>query len=346
MNPAARSWRALALLASAVAAVHLWVLDGLPTRSWRVAGDSTARWFVRTLDPATSIVATTGTPAQSETAPPSPSLPKPAGIGPAVQDTPFSRQADTPVSTRDSPPTSEAPAVTAQAPTTAALATSPGTRAAPAQATTLPASVRLRYRLSARQRGVALEGHTELAWQHDGQAYQAVWTFTGPAPLARTLRSTGAITPNGLAPLRFSERVRSEQAVHFDRTGGRLVFSASQPGQALAPGTQDRLSVLLQLGAVIAARPAAWPAGSTLVLPVATAQALESWAFTVEGEESLELPGGPVRALHLVRPAIGAFGPRLNLWLAPGLDYAPVRLRLTHPLGDWTELQWSGTDRG
>jgi hypothetical protein len=36
----------------------------------------------------------------------------------------------------------------------------------------------------------------------------------------------------------------------------------------------------------------------------------------------------------------------IELWLAPGMDYAPVRLRLTQPNGDSADYQWSSTDRG
>jgi hypothetical protein len=32
------------------------------------------------------------------------------------------------------------------------------------------------------------------------------------------------------------------------------------------------------------------------------------------------------------------------VWLAPGKAYAPVRLRLTQPNGDWADHQWSATD--
>jgi hypothetical protein len=37
---------------------------------------------------------------------------------------------------------------------------------------------------------------------------------------------------------------------------------------------------------------------------------------------------------------------KVELWLAPGAAYAPVRLRLTQPNGDWVDQQWSSTDRG
>ena len=72
----------------------------------------------------------------------------------------------------------------------------------------------------------------------------------------------------------------------------------------------------------------------------------DQWLFTVEGEEELQLPGGALRALKLVRNPRKEFDQKVELWLAPGMDYVPVRLRLTQANGDWLEQQWSGTDRG
>ena len=36
----------------------------------------------------------------------------------------------------------------------------------------------------------------------------------------------------------------------------------------------------------------------------------------------------------------------VELWLAPRMDYAPVRLRLTNPNGDTVDQRWSSTDKG
>ncbi len=63
------------------------------------------------------------------------------------------------------------------------------------------------------------------------------------------------------------------------------------------------------------------------------------------GEEDLDLPLGSVRTLHLVRAPQREFEPRLDLWLAPGRAYVPVRLRLTGPDGDWLEHLGLPTDK-
>ena len=71
----------------------------------------------------------------------------------------------------------------------------------------------------------------------------------------------------------------------------------------------------------------------------------ELWEFRVEAEEELVLPGGRTRALKLVRSPRKPFDQTVELWLAPGMDYVPVRVRLTQQNGDRLDQQWAGTDR-
>ena len=51
-------------------------------------------------------------------------------------------------------------------------------------------------------------------------------------------------------------------------------------------------------------------------------------------------------AVRLTRAPRKEYDVKVELWLAPGAAYAPVRLRLTQPNGDWVDQQWSSTDRG
>lgn len=212
---------------------------------------------------------------------------------------------------------------------------------APPPAVALPPPTLLRYEVALRTRGVQRSAEAELEWRHDGVRYEARLAVAG-----RLQRSTGRITPEGLAPDYFSDKSRGEQATHFDRVQGRLVFSNNRPAAELAAGMQDRLSVLLQLAALVAARPARYPPGALIVLPTATTREAQPWQFEVEGEESLDLPGGTVLALKLLRRPRHEFDQCIELWLAPGQDYGPVRVRLTQPNGDTVDQRWSSTDKG
>ena len=189
-----------------------------------------------------------------------------------------------------------------------------------------------------------VDGEAELQWQVEDGHYQARWSLPTPHG-RRTLHSEGRAGPAGLAPLRFGDRHRGEAAAHFDAAAGRIRFSGNQPDAPLQPGAQDRLSVLLQLGALIAGNPSAYPKGKQVTMQTATVRDAEIWHFSVEGEEELQLPAGHQRTVKLLRLPRREFDQKVELWLAPGLDYVPVRLRLTQPDGDWLEQLWSGTDR-
>jgi hypothetical protein len=206
--------------------------------------------------------------------------------------------------------------------------------------------VLLRYKVTAHARNQSWHADGELQWRHDGSDYEARLELSAPLFPSRVQRSTGRITAEGLAPLRFSDRARSEEAAHFQREEGKVSFSTNRPDAPLMAGAQDRLSVLLQLGAMIGGDPAKFPPGTTVTVQTASTRDAEAWEFTVDSEEQLELPGGPVSALKLTRKPRKEFDQRVELWLAPAMDYVPVRLRLTQPNGDWVDQQWSSTDRG
>jgi hypothetical protein len=205
--------------------------------------------------------------------------------------------------------------------------------------------MRLRYAVSGRTREQVVAGQAELVWQHAGARYEATLTQEGRGLTRRSQHSAGQLTAQGLVPERYAARARHEEAVHFEHASGRAVFSANRPAAALQNGAQDRLSLLLQLGARIAAQPQAHPPGTHLEIQTATTRDALIWHFRIEGREELALPGGALSTLRLVRLPLGTFEPELEVWLAPALDYAPVRMRLTQPAGDSLDYQWSGTDR-
>jgi hypothetical protein len=134
------------------------------------------------------------------------------------------------------------------------------------------------------QKGLfTLSGTAVLDWHHDGQQYEARLEARALAG-SRVQRSTGRITPEGLAPTYFSDKSRGEQATHFDRANGRLVFSNNRPQAPLEAGMQDRLSVMLQLSALVAGDPAKYPPGTQVALPTASTRcsswrARRTWRF-------------------------------------------------------------------
>ena len=107
----------------------------------------------------------------------------------------------------------------------------------------------------------------------------------------------------------------------------------------MGPGAQDRLSVFIQLGAMLAADPGRFVPGTQVTLTTVSARSADRWTFTIEGPETLDLPSGPTPVLKLQRLPRKDYDQKAELWVAPALGYLPVRIRLTQANGDFADLQ-------
>ncbi len=203
----------------------------------------------------------------------------------------------------------------------------------------IPAPTRLAFDVSGQSKKFAYNARAELLWQHDGSRYEARQEVSAFLVGSRAQRSVGAITAQGLLPEKFSDKSRSEQAAHFDHAKGRATFSANTPEAAVGPGAQDRLSLFIQLGAMLAADPGRFVPGTQVTLTTVSARTADRWTFTVEGPETLDLPAGPTPALKLQRLPRKEYDQKAELWVAPSLNYLPVRIKLTQANGDFADLQ-------
>lgn len=324
----------LAPLALAVLAVHLAVLQ-LPSDELATPSAAPAPLITRHV-----LAEAAPTPAAQARAPaPAAPRPRPQPRRARPEAAPAVAAAPVPVAAPESGPTTPADS-------TSTAAAPEGAASAPQGPVAVPPSMRLRYTVDAQARGLSVTGEGELLWRHDGNQYEARLEVSAPFVPKRAQTSSGRITAEGLEPQRFSDKTRSEEATHFERDKGKVVFSNNRPEAELLAGAQDRLSVVLQLAALLAGDPARYPPGSKIAIPTASTREAETWIFTVEAEEDLQLPGGAVRGLKLQRLPRKDYDYRLELWLAPRLDYAPVRLRLTYPNGNSLDQRWSSTDKG
>jgi hypothetical protein len=321
--------RTLVLLAVAVLALHALILRAA-VGPWRVAPPAPSRFVVRTIDAAPVAAAPMPIPVPTE--------PQRAGL--------------VPVSVEAVPKSTPRPAVRIAAAQPSRPEAQPRARggatkpAQPVQAFSIPGSARLHYEVTAQTRGLTWRAEGELLWKRDDESYEAQLSAQALFLARRVQRSVGRITRDGLAPDRFSDKGRTEEAAHFERDKGKISFSSNQPDVPLQPGAQDRLSVMLQLSAIVGSQPQQFQPGSTIAIQTASTRTAETWTFTVEETEELRLPGGTVMAVKLTRNPRFEYDQKVELWLAPGMDYVPVRLRLTQPNGDSVDQQWSSTDRG
>ena len=206
-------------------------------------------------------------------------------------------------------------------------------------ALTIPGSVRLKYAMTGRSKNMDYSAFAQLDWLQDGQTYDAKMVVSALFLGSRSMTSSGRITADGLAPTRFLDKSRSERAAHFEADKGKISFSANTPDAPWLRGAQDRLSVFLQLGSLLAGAPASYPVGSSVSLYTAGPREADTWTFTVESEETLQLPAGEAATLKLTRKPQRDYDQTVEIWFAPAMDYLPVRSRITQQNGDFVDQQ-------
>lgn len=358
-----RRSRALGWVATGVLLAHVWLLT-----QWLAPPTPTAAPVATvTLPPAPS------TPAPPPAAPPVHTEPPPVTEAPVKAPPPAAKpvRAQPPPQTADIQPShtekteekqptalssKETVAITdvavtpqhiAQAQPASEPESRPKTTAQPEAATApgrlqVPPGAELQYDVRATRKGVSLPAQSVLRWQPTAGSYQARMEFKAMFVGTRSQTSVGTISAaDGLVPTRYGDKNRSEQATHFDRTRQPPVlrFSANTPDLPLQSHTQDRLSVLLQLGAMLAGEPARFAPGHTVTLHTAGPKDADLWQFRVGKTTPLSLPAGTLDALHLERAPLHTYDNRVEVWLAPSLGYLPVRILWTQANGDVVDQQ-------
>lgn len=219
-----------------------------------------------------------------------------------------------------------------------------GLHAAPAPVNypvNLPPSAELNYAIKAVIRGLVLEGKGLIQWTGGQEKYRLF--FETRAALAGTLMtesSEGMIDRFGIAPDVFSiKRFRKEPvAIAFDRNTKQVNFAGDVPPYLLQGGEQDRLSVLWQLLSVARAAPARFKPGSAWTFFVLGQRDGEAWTFKVQEAQRIRTPLGEYDVLHVVRlPPENSGSQKIDIWLAPSLEWFPVKLRISEENGDTIE---------
>lgn len=329
--------KGLAVLTAGVVAAHLAVLQAGTLSlgaSAPAAVEPTQAFVTRTLAPVTAPVS----PPTAKAAPVKPIARAPrapaAVASPEVAPRPPATPPPEPVVVAAAPPT-KAPDAPAPAPLASADA------APTLSAATVPGSALLRYEVSSNKLPFTVNG--TFKWEQNGSAYDAQLSYSAFG-FSRSQTSQGSVSATGLAPERFADKLRNEVAAHFNRAAGKVTFSANTPDVALQTGAQDRLSVLIQLGAQIAAAPERYAAGTTVSFQTIGPRDAATWLFTVQAPETLTLPGGELQTLKLVRNPRQDYDQKVELWLAPALGYLPARIRITEQNGDAIDQKWLATE--
>jgi hypothetical protein len=211
-----------------------------------------------------------------------------------------------------------------------------------------PPSATLKYDVEALREGQKVYGHGSIAWRLDGSRY----SIAGDAGIlffsVLSFNSEGAIDEFGVAPVLYSEKRFRKAATntHFQRERNLISFSASTTSYPRQGGEQDRASVIWQLASIGRGDSSRFVAGADIDLFVAGVRDAETWRIHVVGQELIDIDGAQTAAWHVLRaPRLGSYDQQIDIWLAPGQQWYPVKLRYTEHNGDYLDLLLSNLDR-
>jgi hypothetical protein len=207
----------------------------------------------------------------------------------------------------------------------------------------LPPSADLAYSISARQRGFTLNGDATLSWRQ-GEGKYTINTDSRVALLGKLTenRSQGTIDSFGLAPNEYyDKRFRKDPVTaNFDRDAKTISFSDGKQTYPIKGGEQDRVSVSWQLIALARANKDKFKPGSEWHFFVVGPHDADPWTFRVIGREKVQAGAaiGSVDTVHVLRePPPGSKDQTLDIWLAPSLEWYPVKLRFVDNDRDYVE---------
>jgi len=205
--------------------------------------------------------------------------------------------------------------------------------------TNLPPSAQLHYTIKADRSGLTLAGEASVNWQLTDAKTYSVTTETRAAIFGKILEadSQGMIDTYGLAPDQYLEKPRNKPGTttHFNRETKQITFSASDDTYPLKGGEQDRTSVVWQLVSMARAAPKKFVPKSEWNFFVAGRRDAEKWTFTVDENVTLATPLGNIATVHIIKsPPPDSKDQRIDIWLAPSLEWYPVRLLFSDADGD------------
>lgn len=235
--------------------------------------------------------------------------------------------------------------------TTSSSATGTGSAdadAAMAQIGQWPSDTRLSYQLGGYFRG-QLHGNAQVQWTRlpslantPGAAldtamsdrYQVRVNISVGGLANPQFTSQGRIRADGLLPEVYEEQLpNGQRSVKLDAAGVVMQNGSRLPRPLLEPDSvQDTASQFVDIGQRFAQGRARLVAGETLRIWLARPGGLDEWVYDIGPAETLYLPLlGAVQVHHLKpRPLAKARGTiTAEMWIAPSLQYLPVRVKVT-----------------
>ncbi len=152
------------------------------------------------------------------------------------------------------------------------------------------------------------------------------------------LTSEGKVTPDGLQPEHYRLLLNGQlkQYADFDRTNGVVIHgkAGTRHSVPITSDFQDMASLPYHVAV-------SYEGESERVIKVTTGNSVYDVVLRLEAEETLKLPGGTLRTLHLTGSRTRQDGTQqvgYDIWLAPGLSNYPVKFRGPDSKGNLLEM--------
>jgi Protein of unknown function (DUF3108) len=213
-----------------------------------------------------------------------------------------------------------------------------------------PADTRVSYVMTGFFNG-ELHGSGIVQWTRSGllkENYQVKVRANAPGLFTLSMTSQGKLSPTGLLPEAYEEvidltgvpnRVRSlrlEEKSLLSNNGNRFARPTTAPWSV-----QDTVSQFIDVGHRYQQGREKLEEGRTLQVWLGRPGGLAEWTYDISAEQSVFLPKiGDVKVHHLKpRPLATPRGPyTMEMWLAPSLQYLPVKVRFNIDTQSYVDL--------
>lgn len=215
---------------------------------------------------------------------------------------------------------------------------------APSHAADPPPSVSLKYDVQGLRDGQKVYGSGKIVWRNEDGRYRIEGSASVLFFTLLQFSSDGVLDDFGVSPALYTEKRFRKTATdtRFEHARNTITFSASDNRYPRPGNAQDRASIIWQLATIGRGNPAAFFTGADFTMFVAGVRDAEPWRIIVSGEDDVKASGDDVSAWHLVRmPQPGSYDQKIDIWLAPGQQWYPVKIRYTEDNGDYLEMSLS-----
>ena len=243
------------------------------------------------------------------------------------------------------PSAASAASAAAASPLEAISATSAASSASSSQATNQLSSVYAqaqswRYKVTGYYLG-PLSASAEMRFTPiNSLAYQANLAVSIAGKDAMTMTSKGVIAGPNLIPQSFHEQVMGK-AYQVKTEDGNIVFRGDIRYPVPKQGVQDSISQYYQLQQQLLSGALPSTVGASTVVWLVRPEGLFVWNYEVSDTKTIYHPIlGKLEAVHIVPRSLGKGTTKSEMWFAPKLGYAPVRIKMELNDKSWMEMNW------